>query len=88
MSRAEVRGTVISVLAAKKRCDPGELEAELRAGGPECPCDSQWLVKAGVGAARALGVRLRPSARDASAFRSVEALTTYLHRLVEGEEAA
>jgi len=88
MSRAEVRGTVITVLAAKRRCDAGELEAELRAAGPECPCDSQWLVKAGVGAARALGVRLRPRASDASAFKSVEALTTYLHRLVEQEEAA
>lgn len=88
MSRADVRSTVISALAAKRRCDPGELESELRAAGPECPCDSQWLVKAGVGAARALGVRLRPSAADAWAFRSVEALTTYLHRLVEGEEAA
>jgi len=88
MSRAEVRSTVITVLAAKRRCDPGELQAELRAAGPECPCDSQWLVKAGVGAARALGVRLRPRASDASAFKSVEALTTYLHRLVEQEEAA
>jgi hypothetical protein len=88
MSRAEVRGTVIGVLAAKRRCDPGELEAELRAAGPECPCDSQWLVKAGVSAARTLGVRLRPRAADAWAFKSVEALTTYLHRLVESEEAA
>lgn len=88
MSRAEVRSTVIAVLAAKKRCDPGELEGELLAAGPECPCDSQWLVKAGVGAARALGVRLRPRASDAWAFRSVEALTTHLQRLLEQRDAA
>ena len=88
MGRAEVRSMVIAVLAAKKRCDPGELEAELRAAGPECPCDSQWLVKAGVGAARKLGLRLRPRAADAWAFKSVEALTTHLHRLLELRDAA
>ncbi len=73
---------------AKKRRDAAELETELRAAGPECPCDSQWLVKAGVGAAKALGIRLQLRAADAWAFKSVEALTTYLHALVEDKGAA
>jgi hypothetical protein len=79
---------VIAALAAKRRRDPAELEAELRAAGAECPCDSQWMVKAGVRAARDLGVRFKPSAKDKWAFKSVEALTDYLHELVRAQGAA
>lgn len=87
-TRDDVRTTVIAALAEKRRRDPGELEAEMRAAGPECPYDSIWLVKAGVRAARQLGVRLKPRKSEAAAFKSVESLTTYLHQKASERKAA
>jgi hypothetical protein len=78
----------MTALATKRRRDVAELESELLAAGPECPCDSQWLVKAGVAAAKSLGVRLHLRAADAWAFKSVETLSTYLDGLVERENVA
>jgi hypothetical protein len=88
LSRADTRAVVLDALATKRRRDVVELESELLAAGPECPCDSQWLVKTGVAASKSLGVRLRVRAADAWAFKSVETLTTYLDGLVEQENAA
>lgn len=88
MTKNEVRTLLINTLAAKRRRDPAELEAEMRAAGEECPCDSQWLVKAGVGAAKALGVEFKPRPTDAWAFKSIDTLATYVHsRLGEAEAA-
>jgi hypothetical protein len=78
----------LNALATKRRRDAAELESELLAAGPECPCDSQWLVKAGVAAAKSLGIRLRVRAADAWAFKSVDTLTTYLDGLADKEHAA
>lgn len=88
MSRADTRAVVLDALATKRRRDVADLESELLAAGSECPCDSQWLVKAGVAAAKALGIRLRVRAADAWAFKSVESLTTYLDGLVDQESVA
>jgi hypothetical protein len=88
MSRADTRSVVLNALATKRRRDVAELESELLAAGQECPCDSQWLVKAGVAAAKTMGVRLRVRAADAWAFKSVETLTTFLDGLVDQKDAA
>lgn len=88
MSRAEARAQVIRALAEKKRRSPADLETELRAAGEECPYDSIWLVKAGVRAAKNMGVKFTPRASDACAFKSVEALTTYLCERASQEDAA
>jgi acyl carrier protein len=81
---AETRRLVIEVLAKLRRRDADELDAELAAGAK---CDSVWLVKAGVRAARQLGFRLRPAAGDAKHFKTVETLAAYLDARKTQEEA-
>lgn len=71
----ETQRLIIEILAQLRRRDPDELAAELAAGGK---CDSVWLVKAGVKAARALGFRLKPGKNDAKHFKSVATLAAYL----------
>jgi acyl carrier protein len=88
MSPDQVERRLLDVLAEKRRRDRAQLEEELRAAGPECPCDSIWLVKAGARVARELGFRLKPAAADAWAFRSVEALARYLSARAEEQKAA
>jgi len=78
MSPDQVRSRLIDVLVEKRHRDRAELEAELRAAGPECPFDSIWLVKSGARVARELGFRLRPAASEKWAFKSVDALAHYL----------
>lgn len=87
-ARADVRSLLVGALAEKRRRDVSELETELRAAGAECPYDSIWLVKAGVRTARQLGFRLKPAKSEAAIFKSVEALTSYLHRKAQEQEAA
>jgi hypothetical protein len=72
---ADTRRLVVEVLAQLRRRDADELDAELAAGAR---CDSVWLVKAGVRAARELGYRLRPDSGDAKHFKTVETLAVYL----------
>jgi acyl carrier protein len=79
----DTRRLVIEVLAALRQRDPDELASELAAGAK---CDSVWLVKAGVRAARHLGFRLRPSAGDAKHFKTVETLADYLEARTTLEE--
>jgi acyl carrier protein len=88
MSPEQVHKRLIDVLAEKRRRDRAELEAELRAAGPECPSDSIWLVKAGVRVARELGFRLRPTAGEKWAFKSVDALARYLATRAAEQEVA
>ena len=88
MSRAEARGEVVRALAELRKRDPDEIEATARSAGEECPYDSVWLVKAGVRAARRLGVKLKPKAGDAHAFKSINALAAYIEQLPQVEKAA
>lgn len=88
MSRSEVRQELIKALAAKRRRSPADLESELLMGGNECPCDSQWLVKAGVGAARVFGIPFKPTNRDAWAFKSIDTMANYLHERLQEAKAA
>lgn len=88
MSPDQVHSRLIDVLAEKRGQDRDELEAELRAAGPECPYDSIWLVKAGARVARELGFRLRPPASARMAFKSVGALAGYLSARAAEQAAA
>jgi acyl carrier protein len=88
MSPSQIEGRLIDVLAHKRRRDRAQLEAEMRAAGPECPYDSIWLVKAGSRVARELGFQLRPKASEAWAFKSVGALARYLAARARDQEAA
>lgn len=71
----DTQRVVIEVMGKLRRRDPDELAAEL-AGGSRC--DSVWLVKCGVRAARELGFCLRPRTGDAKHFKSIGSLTAYL----------
>lgn len=88
MSSSEIESRLIDVLAEKRRRDRAELEAELRAAGSECPYDSIWLVKAGSRVARELGIKLRPKASEAWAFKSISALAQYLAASAAQKNAA
>jgi hypothetical protein len=88
LTRTQVRTLLIETLAAKRHRDPADLERELRAAGEECPCDSQWLVKAGVGAAKVLGIDFKPGPKDASALKSIDSLAEYIHARLSSAEAA
>jgi hypothetical protein len=76
------------VLAQKRRRDRSELEAELRSAGPECPCDSIWLVKAGSRVARELGFKFRPKRSEQWALKSVGGLARYLAARAGERDAA
>lgn len=84
----EVTEVVIACLAEKKGADLDAIKDELAAAGPEFPYDSQWLVSAGATASRRLDVKLKHAKRNARAFRSVGALSRYIHELVIEREAA
>ena len=88
MNQSEMRSLLIGALAEKRRRDPAELEKELLEGGPECPCDSQWLVKAGVSVAKSLGVGFKPRAQDSWAFASIETMAKYLLAKLERKAEA
>jgi hypothetical protein len=88
VSVSEARSEVIRALAELRRRDPSEIEAAAQAAGDECPYDSVWLVKAGVRAARRLGVKLKPKAGDAHAFKSIDALASYIQQLPPVKKAA
>jgi hypothetical protein len=88
MSRAEARREVIQALAELRKRDPTEIEAAALAAGEECPYESQWLVKAGVRAARRLDLKLAPKAGDAKAFKSIDALAAYIEQLPPRQKAA
>jgi acyl carrier protein len=73
---ADTRRLLIEILARRRRRDVDELAAELAAAGGRC--DSVWLVKAGVKAARELGFKLRPSRGDAKHFKTIDTLAAYI----------
>lgn len=88
MNRIEIRSRVIETLAQMKRRDANELERELCEAGPECPFDSIYLARVGVKVARGLGFKIKPSAKVAHHFKSVEELTTLLETLATKQSAA
>lgn len=88
MTQSEVRAVLIKVLASKRGRNPADLEKELLEAGSECPCDSQWLVKAGVGAAKSFGISFKPRSQDSWAFASMDTMAKYLHERLEKAEAA
>jgi hypothetical protein len=88
MSLDRTRVIVMESLAAKTGRDLAELTTELQAAGAEYPYDSAWLVSAGARAARLMGLTLKNARQHARAFKSVEALATYLNELDEQQRAA
>jgi hypothetical protein len=84
----EIRRRLIDALAAAKRRDADELEAEMLLAGPECPFDSIYLVRVGVRIARDLGISLAPSPRIADRFKSIDALAGLLSEIAQGKEVA
>jgi acyl carrier protein len=88
MKRTEIRTQVVETLAQMKRRDATELERELKQAGPECPFDSIYLARVAVKVARQLGFKIKPSAKIAPSFKSVEALTTLLEALATKRPAA
>jgi hypothetical protein len=85
---AQTRKLVMETLAQMKRRDPTELERELKQAGPECPFDSIYLARVAVKVARRLGFKIKPSAKIAQSFKSVDALTTLLDSLASKKSAA
>jgi hypothetical protein len=82
------RDEVMEALATSKRRDRGELEAELRQAGPECPFDSIYMVRVAIRVARKHGITLKPSKAIEKSFKSVEGVASLLSSLDQGEEAA
>ena len=88
MERTDIRTLVLDTLAQMKRRDARELERELLQSGPECPFDSIYLARVAVKASKALGFTLKPSAKIAPSFKSVDDLTTLLESLHSKASAA
>jgi len=88
MSIDDTRALVMTSLAEKTGKKLAELTSELQAAGGEYPYDSVWLVSAGARTARLMGLKLKNVRQHAPAFKSVEALATYLHELDQQREAA
>jgi hypothetical protein len=84
----KTRMLVMETLAQMKRRDPAELERELKQAGPECPFDSIYLARVAVKVARRLGFKIKPSAKIAQSFKSVDGVTTLLDSLAAKETAA
>lgn len=84
----EMRDRVVAAVAAAMRRPADEVAVELAAAGPELPCGSQRLVRAGVKVARELGLELKPSRSIAPSFKSVEGVAKLLSALAEQGAAA
>jgi hypothetical protein len=87
-THAQMRGRVIAAVAAGMRRPTSVVAAELAAAGPELPCGSQRLVRAGVKVARELGLDLKPSREIARHFKSVDGVAKLLVSLEQEEAAA
>lgn len=85
--QSDIRKDIIDLLAAKKRCDPTELERQLKDKGPEMPIDSHRLVRIVPQLAKRLGVQIKFNRQLAPHLRSVETLVDYVHQLVKREAA-
>jgi acyl carrier protein len=86
-SRSEIRKDIIELLAAKKRCDPAELEQQLKNKGSQMPIDSHRLVRIVPQLAKRLGLRIKFNRQLAPHLQAVETLVDYVHELVKREAA-
>jgi acyl carrier protein len=80
-SRSGIRTSIIELLAEKKRCDPAELERQLKEKGPELPIDSHRLVRIVPKLGRQLGIKIKFNRQLAPHLKSVETLVEYVQEL-------
>jgi acyl carrier protein len=86
-SRSEIRREAIELLAAKKRCEPAELERQLEDKGPQMPIDSHRLVRIVPQLAKRLGIKIKFNRQLAPHLKGVETLVDYVHQLAKREAA-
>ena len=86
-SRTGIRNDVIELLAAKKHCDPAELERELKDKGPQLPIDSHRLVRVVPQLGKRLGIKIKFNRQLAPHMKAVETLVDYVYELVKREAA-
>ena len=82
-SRSAIRTSIIELLAEKKRCDPAELERQLKEKGPELPIDSHRLVRIVPKLGRQLGIKIKFNRQLAPHLKAVDTLVDYVHELAE-----
>jgi acyl carrier protein len=82
-SRSAIRTSIIELLAEKKRCDPAELERQLKEKGPELPIDSHRLVRIVPKLGRQLGIKIKFNRQLAPHLKSVETLVEYVQELAK-----
>jgi len=87
-SRSGIRKSVIELLAEKKRCEPAELERQLKEKGPQMPIDSHRLVRVVPKLGRQLGIKIKFNRQLAPHLQSVETLVQYVFELAEKAAAA
>lgn len=76
---AEIEEMIIAHVAKQKRCDPGDLRAELEAEGADMPVDSHRLVRAVAKLKRELEIEFKWDKSMRPVFRSVHRLAEFLH---------
>jgi acyl carrier protein len=86
-SRSGIRTSIIELLAEKKRCDPAELERQLKDNGPELPIDSHRLVRIVPKLGRQLGIKIKFNRQLAPHLKSVETLVEYVQELAKKRAA-
>lgn len=86
-SRSGIRTSIIALLAEKKRCDPAELEQQLKDKGPEMPIDSHRLVRIVPQLGRQLGIKIKFNRQLAPHLKAVETLVEYVQELAKREAA-
>jgi acyl carrier protein len=82
-SRSAIRTSIIELLAEKKRCDPAQLERQLKEKGPELPIDSHRLVRIVPKLGRQLGIKIKFNRQLAPHLKSVETLVEYVQELAK-----
>lgn len=86
-SRSGIRKDVIELLAAKKHCDPVELERDLKEKGPQLPIDSHRLVRVVPQLAKRLGIKIKFNRQLTPHLKAVETLVDYVYELAKREAA-
>jgi|GEM_PF-6825860 len=82
-SQSAIKRSIIELLAEKKRCEPDELELQLKGKGPTMPIDSHRLVRIVPKLAHQLGVKIKFNRHLAPHLKSVETLVQYIHKLAK-----
>jgi hypothetical protein len=79
VTRLAVRSEIVKCLAELQKTTPEDLEAKLGEFGDGMLIDSHRMVRCVPKVARLLGIKVKYSKKIAWAFRSVEAMTTFLY---------